>query len=84
MTEEGESRNTRGGGIAYAGAFEAIFAILIGTGLGYLADRWLDTTPILMLVGLAAGFGSFVLLMLRLGRKLAERAEDAGDPPHDE
>ena len=70
--------------MAYAGAVEAVFAILIGTGLGYLADRWLGTTPILLFVGLCAGFGSFVLLLVRLTRKLAAHADDVGDPPDGE
>lgn len=76
MTEEGGGRFTRRGALAYSGAIEAVLAILIGVGLGYLVDRWLESAPAFMLVGLVAGFGSFILLIVRLTRKLAEAEED--------
>ena len=70
------SQLTRRGAIAYQGAVEAVLAILIGAGLGYLVDRWLGTAPGFMLAGLIAGFGTFILLIVRLSRKLADLEED--------
>ena len=70
------SQLTRRGAIAYQGAVEAVLAILIGAGLGYLVDRWLGTAPGFMLAGLIAGFGAFILLIVRLSRKLADLEED--------
>lgn len=69
-------RSARGQGAAYQGALEAVFAILIAGGIGYWADSRWGTSPWLLLLGFAVGFGSFVLRLLRLGRQLR-----AGEPP---
>lgn len=57
----------RGFGAGYAiisAGFQLVFSILFFMGMGYLADRWLDTRPALLLVGvavgLAAGFYAFI------------------------
>ena len=62
--------STRRAGAAYQGAFEAVFGILIGAGLGYWADKGFGTAPGFLLAGLAIGFGAFVLRLYRLGKKL--------------
>jgi ATP synthase protein I len=64
-------------GRAYQGAFEAVFAIVIGAGLGYAADRRFGTEPVGTLVGLGLGFGAFVLRLVRLGREF-EGGRDPG------
>jgi ATP synthase protein I len=60
----------RRAGTAYQGAFESVFAILIGAGLGYWADATFDSAPWGLLVGLLLGFGAFVLRLVRLARQL--------------
>jgi F0F1-type ATP synthase assembly protein I len=55
---------------AYQGAVEAVFAILIAGGLGYLADRHFGTSPLLLLIGFGIGFAAFVLRLVRLGRAM--------------
>ncbi len=65
-----ERMATRSAGGAYEGAFEAVGAILIATGLGYWFDQHFETEPAGLLVGAAIGFGAFVLRLFRLGRKL--------------
>ena len=57
---------------AYQGAFEAVMAILIVTGIGYWADQRFDTGPRYLLIGVVVGFASFVLRLLRLGRLIQE------------
>jgi len=69
-----QAKSTRRAGAAYQGAFESVFAILIGAGLGYWADWGFGTAPAFLLVGLALGFGAFVLRLYRLGRKLQRLA----------
>jgi len=54
-----------GTGYALVGAsFLLVFSILFFMGMGYLADRWLGSRPVLMLVGivvgLATGFYAFI------------------------
>lgn len=70
-------------GAAYQGAMESVFAIAVGTGLGWWADKTWDTSPIWLLTGATIGFGAFVLRLYRLGLALnasaqADMAEDAG------
>jgi ATP synthase protein I len=65
-------------GRAYQGALEAVFAIVIGAGLGYAVDSRFETEPWGVLVGLGLGFGAFVLRLVRLGQEF-----DAPAPPSD-
>ncbi len=57
---------------AYQGALEAVMAILIAGGIGYWADQRFETPPRYLLIGVAVGFASFVLRLVRLGRRLQE------------
>ena len=57
-------------GLAYQGALEAVFAILICGGAGYWVDDRFGTSPWWLIVGFAIAFGSFVLRLFRLGRRL--------------
>lgn len=78
-TDAGRSakrRNARRFALAYQGAFESVFAIAIGAGFGYFADREFDTSPWGVLVGVALGFGAFILRLVRLARQLDELAKD--------
>ena len=61
---------------AYQGAFEAVFAILIAAVIGDLADDHFGTAPRYLLVGFAIGFTSFVLRLVRMGRRLQETPPD--------
>ena len=71
-------------GSAYQGAFEAVFAIVIGAGLGFASDRRFGTEPWGVIVGLVLGFGAFVLRLVRLGRAVQEaereRRDESGGP----
>ena len=48
-----ERRAARRQGLAYQGAFEAVIAILIATGIGYWIDTSFDTWPYGLLIGAA-------------------------------
>ena len=63
-------RNARHQNAAYQGALEAVMAILIATGIGYWADHRFETSPRYLLIGVGVGFASFVLRLVRLGRRL--------------
>lgn len=67
---EAEALAKRRQGLAYQGAFEAVAAIPIATGIGYWADGRFDTSPFLLILGAALGFAAFVTRLLRLGRQL--------------
>ena len=66
-------------GLAYQGAFEAVVAILIAMGIGYWADGHFGTSPRYLLIGAVVGFASFVLRLLRLGRRLEQDAPSETD-----
>jgi F0F1-type ATP synthase assembly protein I len=70
---------SRKGAVAYQGAMEAVLSILVGTGIGLWLDTKLATTPIFLLVGLAVGFGAFILRIVRLHKRLEETPESSGD-----
>jgi len=60
-------------GAAYQGALEAVFALLIGAGIGYWADTRFGSSPWLLLLGTALGFTAFVVRLLRMGRPQGKR-----------
>jgi F0F1-type ATP synthase assembly protein I len=55
---------------AYEGAFEAVFAVIIGAGLGYWADTQWDSSPWALIIGVVLGFAAMVLRLLKLGDEL--------------
>lgn len=66
--------------VAYQGAIEAVASIGIGGGLGYFADDYFHTSPILLLLGFAVGFGAFFMRLARL-RRVLESIENPPDRP---
>ena len=73
---EAGRRRSKHQGIAYQGAFEAVFAILIATGIGIWVDGRYDTSPYGLSGGLFVGFGSFVVRLVRLGGRLRDLPQD--------
>ena len=67
-------------GAVYQGAFEAVIAVLISAGFGYWLDGYFDTAPILLLIGIALGFSSFTVRLIRLGRWMkGANSSEAGE-----
>ncbi len=64
--------------LAYQGAVEAVFAILICAGIGYLADERWGSEPKGLLIGFVIGFSAFVLRLVRLGREMSGKSEEEG------
>lgn len=75
MTDERDEHELRARreGAAYQGALEAVFALLIGAGIGYWADTRFGSSPWLLLLGTALGFTAFVVRLLRMGRPQGKR-----------
>ena len=55
-----------------------IAGVLLGGGIGYLIDHWLHTSPAIMLVGGAAGFGGALWNILKELSKDAKK-QGSGD-----
>lgn len=64
MPDEDKEETNIKSGIAYAAAFSLFGAVVGGLILGWLLDRWLGTSPWLLVVGLlvgaAGGFYEFI------------------------
>ena len=62
--EQNKEEINRKTGLAYAAAFSLFAAVVAGLIVGWLLDRWLATTPWLLITGIvlgaAAGFYEFI------------------------
>ena len=71
-------------GSAYQGAVEAVFAIVIASGVGYWADSRFGTSPRWLIVGTIVGFAAFVLRLARMAKLVedprAPREADESEP----
>ena len=70
-------RYKAGMGAKYQGAMEAVLAIPVGAGFGYLADHQWESAPVGLLVGFALGFGAFILRLVRMRPPI----DGESDPP---
>ncbi|WP_417685355.1 AtpZ/AtpI family protein [Roseibium sp.] len=87
--EEAVAARSKGSTSGYAQAMkissEFIAGILVGGGIGWVLDRWLETTPFGLIVFLLLGFAAGVLNVLRSAgyvaepdAKLRKTSEDGG------
>lgn len=76
--QRGAAKDMSGLSRALRLASEFVAAILVGTGIGYLLDLWLDTGPWIMLVMLLIGFGAGVL---NVTRSVAQMNRASPPPP---
>ena len=70
----GPQRDMTGLGRGMRLGSEFIAAILVGAGMGYLLDRWLGTSPWLLLVMLLIGFAAGVLNVVRAAAEMNRAA----------
>ena len=70
MTQLDDQETNRKSGIAYAAALNLFASVLACCGAGWLLDRWLGTSPWLLVAGIVlgavAGFYQFVRLTSKL------------------
>jgi len=64
LPDENKEEINRKSGLAYAAALSLFAAVVAGLILGWLLDRWLGTSPWLLVTGIvlgaAAGFYEFI------------------------
>ena len=70
MPEQDESEVTRKSGMAYAAGLSIFFSVLAFWGVGYLLDRWLGTSPWLMVGGILLGSAVGLYEFVRIAAKL--------------
>jgi len=70
MAEPDKEETNRKSGIAYAAALTLFASVVTLCGIGWLLDRWLDTKPWLLVIGIVlgavAGFYQFIRLTSKL------------------
>ena len=84
---DGSKRSTgpsmRKGGGAYEGGLQAALAVVISMGFGHWADRYFDSSPIGLFLGLAIGFGAFTLRIWQLLKSQSSAGQDSEEGPQD-
>jgi ATP synthase protein I len=70
MPETDKEETNRKSGIAYAAALTLFASVITLCGIGWLLDRWLDTKPWLMVIGIVLGAISGFYQFIRLTSKL--------------
>ena len=68
--EEDQQETTRKGGMAYAAGLTIFFSVLTFMGVGWALDRWLGTTPWMVVGGIVAGSALGFYEFIRLTSKL--------------
>jgi F0F1-type ATP synthase assembly protein I len=67
--EDSPQETNRKSGLAYAAGF-TLFALVAGfTGLGWLADRWFQTAPWLLILGIVLGSAAGLYQFVRISSK---------------
>lgn len=72
MPERDDEQVTRRSGVAYAAAISLFFSVATMLGLGYLLDRWLRTSPWLMVTGIVVGSAVGLYEFVRISSKISE------------
>jgi ATP synthase protein I len=70
MGDEEKEETNRKSGIAYSAGLILFACVVSFCGAGWLADRWLGTSPWLMVVGLVLGAIAGFYQFIRLTNKL--------------
>lgn len=71
MPERDEEDVARKSGVAYAAAITLFFSVATLLGLGYLLDRWLHTSPWLMVAGIVVGSAVGLYEFVRITSKIS-------------
>ena len=70
MAEDDKEEVTRKSGLAYAAGLTIFFSLLTFLGVGWALDRWLGTSPWLLVAGIvlgsAVGFYEFVRIISKI------------------
>jgi ATP synthase protein I len=68
--DDDDKEVNRRSGVMYAAALSIFFSVLVGFGIGWALDRWLGTTPWMVVAGIVAGSALGFYEFIRLTSKL--------------
>ncbi|MDF1687182.1 MAG: ATP synthase protein I [Parvibaculaceae bacterium] len=80
---ESQKRNTDMG-VGLRLSTEFIAGIIAGTGLGWLLDYWLGTTPLFLILGLGLGFAAAIMNVLRVTKNMGTSSVQTDDTKTDD
>ncbi len=71
-TDDGDGGEGRSNAIsvAFRLGIELIAGLVVGAGMGWLLDQWLDTTPIFLLIFFVLGAAAGILGVIRTARQI--------------
>ena len=67
--EDSPQETNRKSGLAYAAGFSLFAAVAGFTGLGYLIDRWFQTSPWFLVIGIVLGSIAGMYQFVRISSK---------------
>jgi ATP synthase protein I len=70
-TQDEQENENRKSGLAYAAAIALFGSVVTLLGLGWLLDRWLGTSPWLLVAGIMLGTGFGLYEFIRITSKLS-------------
>jgi ATP synthase protein I len=68
-------------GFAFRIGVELVSALLVGAGIGWLLDRWLGTTPFLLLLFFFLGAAAGILNVFRAAKEMQKQQTQYPVPP---
>ena len=68
-------------GFAFRIGIELVVALMVGTGIGWLLDRWWGTEPFLLLLFFFLGAAAGLLNVFRAAREMQKQLASAPVPP---
>lgn len=71
MATDDDQETNRKSGLAYAAAFALFTAVVAGLIVGWLLDRWLGTSPWLLVGGIVLGAVAGFYQFIRISSKLS-------------
>jgi ATP synthase protein I len=71
MSKRDDQDVNRKSGMAYAAALSLFVSVLTFLGLGWFLDRWLGTSPWLLIAGIVLGSGVGLYEFVRITSKLS-------------
>ncbi len=67
--QQAVSSHSKTTSLALRAGIDFVSGFAVGTVAGYLLDRWLDTLPIFMLIGMCLGLGAGIRLLMETARR---------------
>lgn len=66
-------------GLAFRVTTELVAGVVVGGAIGWLLDRWLGTSPVMLLVFFFLGAAAGILNVVRTAREMQARAGSTGE-----